>query len=403
MSVHAAELPDEMSLARHWNAARLPAGCHTTDGRTLDVVYRGQWSHGYGPDFRGAILSLENGPTLRGDVELHVCSSMWSRHGHETNSAYDHVALHVVWLHDVPILSPAPVLELSRYVSLQDLTALPPPGALDSSFCSVFQRPELSRKAIRIIEAAGDARFEERCITLEGELECASPEQLLYAALMECMGYSENKLPFRLLAEALPYEQVRHTDPARVAARLQNASGLLQDVEPSPLLQREQWRLGRGRPANHPLRRMLGAAELIARAERQGGLVAYLAAGTAGMEAADMARRVQVRSADGAQYIGTDRGVQTLVNAVLPFAVALARTCRNQGLERSARQAWLRLPRSGTSRVERAMRDHLQVPSRTRLLNRARHQQGLLHLYKRYCAQRLCEVCPLSRLASEQE
>ncbi len=394
-------LPDELSLSRYWNAARLPSECRTTDGRALQIVYRGQWSYGYGPDFRGAILCFDGGRAVRGDVEVHVCSSGWVRHGHDSNPAYDKVVLHVVWMHDAEIPSGAPVLELSRYVREEDLEGLAQPGALDESICSVFSSPEQGERALRIVEAAGDRRFEARCVTLEGELSCETPGQVLYVALMECMGYSENKLPFRLLAEALPLETLAHTDAMRVFDRLNAASGLDPATLGERLLQREQWRLGRVRPANHPLRRMLGAAQLIASAERNGGLVRHLVEDGIYLGMDGLLRRLQARPREGdPPCIGADRAVDIACNAVLPLAVALARSTGDTGLETATRNAWLELPRGGTTRVERSMRDHLQAPPRGAKLNKARHQQGLLHLYKRYCAQRLCDLCPLSQMAA---
>ncbi len=374
------DLPSELALSRYWNAARLPEDCRTTDGRRLDLIYRGHWSRGHGPDFRGAILSLDRSPAVRGDVELHVCSSLWRGHGHASNPAYDQLVLHVVWVHDAIIPSPAPVLELSRYLSLGDLEGVPEPGGLDSSLCSVFAQAESADRAVAIIEAAGDRRFDERCVVLEGELGWASPEQVLYTALMECMGYSENKLPFRLLAEALPYEQLQHDEAARVGARLHSASGLVEGAGSLALLWREQWTLGRVRPANHPLRRMLGIAELIAGSEGKGGLVEHLAVNGVQAGPVDLLRRIQVSAPDGSPYIGAGRAVETAVNAVLPFAIALARDQHVAGLEEQALEVWKHLPRGSGSWIEREMRDHLRVPTRARLLGRARHQQGLLHL-----------------------
>lgn len=389
-------MPDEMSLCRYWNGARLPSGWRTTDGRGVEVIYRGQWSHGYGPDFRGAILSLGGGGAVRGDVEVHVCASAWRRHGHPSNPMYDQVALHVVWEADVAIATAAPVLELSRYVALADLEGMPPPGRLDDGPCSVFGSPATAARALAVIEAAGDARFEARAVALEGELACASPEQVLYAGLMECMGYSENKLPFRLLAERLPYESARGSDAAEVRDRLRAASGLLPDAP--GLLEKKQWNVARLRPANHPLRRMAGLAEVITRAEQGGGLVTHLIEEGVGLGGDGLLARLQAPAEQGQALIGPDRAVEGAINVVLPFAVALGRLREEPDLEHAAAELWRALPRGSATRVERAMRDHLEVPSGSRLLRGARHQQGLLHLYKRYCAQRLCAACPLSQL-----
>ncbi len=389
--------PDEMSLSRFWSSGRLPPDSRTLDGRTIEVIYRGQWSYGFGPDFRNAILVLGNGRPVRGDVEVHVRSSAWAEHGHSENPTYERVILHVVWEADTAIPHPAPVLELRRFVHPRELAELPDPGGLDGSPCSVFRTTASAREAVRIIEAAGDARFEARCAVFEGDLECGPPDQVLYAALMECMGYSENKLGFRLLADAVPFEALAGLDEIRIASVLGAASGLVPERRREAALSPQQWSLARVRPANHPLRRMWGISHVLARSG--GDLAGYLAREPLALGLHPTARLL-VRAEDSGSLIGADRAVDAACNVVLPFAVALARREGDEELERLGLESWRELPRGAISRVERSMREHLVVPRGSRLLSRARHQQGLLHLHRRFCAQRLCASCPLSRAAT---
>ena len=55
-----------------------------------------------GPDFFNAQLSIGT-QMWAGNVEIHVKSSDWYVHHHETDAAYDSVILHVVWEHDMDI------------------------------------------------------------------------------------------------------------------------------------------------------------------------------------------------------------------------------------------------------------------------------------------------------------
>lgn len=54
-----------------------------------------------------------------GNVELHVQSSDWFRHNHQTDKNYDNVVLHVVWNNDIPVFDvsqqPIPTLSLKDY------------------------------------------------------------------------------------------------------------------------------------------------------------------------------------------------------------------------------------------------------------------------------------------------
>jgi len=72
-----------------------------------------------GPDFFNAQVRI--GTQLwAGNVEIHVKSSDWYVHHHETDAAYDNVILHVVWEHNMEIYrkdnTPIPTLELKNYV-----------------------------------------------------------------------------------------------------------------------------------------------------------------------------------------------------------------------------------------------------------------------------------------------
>src|SRR5690606_6363342 len=91
---------NESELSWIWAGQRYPAGAlGLVDGRTLRVVYPGRPGGGAGPDFLDAVLEID-GATVTGDVELHVRSSWFRAHGHDTNAAYDGVALHVVFRAD---------------------------------------------------------------------------------------------------------------------------------------------------------------------------------------------------------------------------------------------------------------------------------------------------------------
>ena len=72
-----------------------------------------------GPDFLNAQLFLDN-QHWAGNVEMHIKSSDWYLHKHETDVNYDAVILHVVWEHDTDVFmknnKPLPTLELKDIV-----------------------------------------------------------------------------------------------------------------------------------------------------------------------------------------------------------------------------------------------------------------------------------------------
>ena len=65
------QAPDvpEIALSAAWHAQRVAGPLRTGDGRTVEVVHRGTLTHGFGPDFRDALL-LFDGQELRADLAV---------------------------------------------------------------------------------------------------------------------------------------------------------------------------------------------------------------------------------------------------------------------------------------------------------------------------------------------
>lgn len=97
----------------------------TTDGEFLQVLKSGiHNTESDGPDFFVSQLIIDN-QKWAGNVEVHIKSSDWYLHNHQTDSNYDSVILHVVWEDDVEVYradnSKIPVLELKSYVANEAL------------------------------------------------------------------------------------------------------------------------------------------------------------------------------------------------------------------------------------------------------------------------------------------
>ena len=87
----------------------------TTNNDPVIVLHPGMLNTNQGPDFSGARIRLGD-TEWAGNVELHVQTSDWTKHGHQNDKQYKNVILHVVWEHTENDCPGIPVLELQGRV-----------------------------------------------------------------------------------------------------------------------------------------------------------------------------------------------------------------------------------------------------------------------------------------------
>ncbi len=411
--------PSEAELVRLWEGQRFPSQALVSgDGWPLQVVFPGRpCSRGAGPDFRDAVIELR-GRQVRGDVELHVLASAFRRHGHHRDHAYDNVILHVVFWDDSDNTCLAsgrrvPVVALGPWVArrAEELQAwLCRPALWQEPCCGANQR--LGAEAVAaILDDAGDCRFQEKAATFAAALAEEDGDEVLYRGILEALGYSQNREPFRLLARALPWRQLRpciraHPPPERVLAAegaLLGRAGFLgplagdlgalpswsankNGVGSPPL----SWCLAGIRPENHPARRLAGAARLLVRYLGKGLLAGLLEKVAEASAEGPRALTTALRVDDG--LIGPGRADEIAVNVVLPFTLAWAQARQDKPLAQAALTLYQRYPKLSPYGILR----RLTAALGPELTAGARRQQGMLHLFHRYCRQGGCNRCPLA-------
>src|SRR5438128_4352908 len=208
-----------------------PGGLYTTAGEAVQVIHPGALNRDAGPDFSVARIRIGD-TTLVGNVELHVRTSGWMRHHHDTDPAYSRVILHVVYDHDsVALPGGIPVLPLKdhipdevieRYSNLIQTTApLPCAGALHK-VADITRSSWLSRMLVE--------RWEHKLGQWEEELKQAGGDwhTLLYWRLAANFGFKVNAAPFLALAQSLPLKIIaKQTGLFQTEALVFGQSGLL--------------------------------------------------------------------------------------------------------------------------------------------------------------------------------
>jgi len=374
-SYHAKSAPVEADLWRIWEGQRFPKGALVTgDGQPLRVIYRGRPGRGPGPDFRDAIIAAPDG-LLQGDVELHVRTSDFRRHGHHLDPAYAGVALHVVLFHDetgetsLPAGGSAPVAalggpRLSRWLEQAPRWGEPCRSAV----------PRLGAGEVALtLERLGGMRFRQKAAAAGKCLAAgARADEVLWQGLLEALAYGGDRPAFARLAVDVPWQGLR----AAVLDGQPAFAILTRAFAPHDVR-------GGVRPSNRAGVRLQAAAALAERFAGP-GLAASLIGPLAEPEGAAHAI---ITALTMPKLVGRSRAIEIAANAVLPLAAALCADAGAISIERVF--AALPLPaRYGAVR-------HLHEAAAGLGLD-TRRQQGMLYLLRQYCTQGGCGKCPLS-------
>src|SRR5579883_196631 len=250
-------------------------------------------------------------------------------------------------------------------------------------------RPLLSELALE--------RFAAKQSVLEGELAVFAPEQALYTGLMQALGYSRNRAPFRQLAQLVPLPAVACAGSAAQIEELLLAGAGLTFAPASLLIQAGltgetlpagAWTSVGVRPDNLPQRRIQRFAAILARLGRS--LLDDLLAPLAGGSPDDWKLAVRQHLAE----LGPQRIDAVAVNVLLPFAAAYGQATCQYLLAENATQQFLRYPPEGGNQITRYMRREI-LGDLAGVAAGAAGEQALLHIWHRWCHEKVCALCPL--------
>ena len=219
-----------------------------TDGRPLGIRASGAWNLLGGPDFRNARLVLD-GRELTGDIEVHFHATDWRAHGHEADSAYGNVALHVVLFHPadgeeparradgrvLPTLVLLPLLhrDLEEYASDDALEVITARDEWEH-LAELAALPEAERRTLLL--GCARERWRQKVHFARRRIERVGWTAAAHQTALEILGYRLNRAAMLTVATIHPLEAWR----GEIQLREIYAHG-------SPA-----WELHGVRPANHP-------------------------------------------------------------------------------------------------------------------------------------------------------
>lgn len=447
---------DETFVQKLWNEQRFfDTNMESIDRRAIRVLKPGVWNHNEGPDFMHAEIEID-GKLHVGDVEIHVQSSEWYAHKHHLNSRYNRVILHAVYFdNDINLRirlqnnKRVPTLELLKWVAVDtgDLYANTQDSTISDELCRITGK-QLNIEVLKgVFESLGRERFLEKVESLRLLRTRLDFEQLLYEGLMEALGYEHNSKALRELAQHVPFADLNQKSEQEIQAILFGVAGLLpsQREKPLPLevtdnpsvvalealwraseyaelpprMTEARWRFT-GRPFNHPTRRIAAISQLIHRS--QGSLMMYFLPTCEKVASADTRRLLRTIERElralltlepvgywkehsnfgtggtrNAGLIGEARAIDIIVNKILPVAYIWAIEADSQKLQEGILRLYSVGSKSAGNQIIRKIDKQIFTEAQQmRLLKpTAKIEQGIIRLHKNYCADRLCDLCPI--------
>jgi len=262
----------------------------TSGGEDVQIIVAGEHNSDAGPDFLNARVKIA-GTLWAGNVEIHLKSSDWILHHHQSDKAYDNIILHVVYENDSGISrmdgSPIPCLEIKGLFD----------AGLYETYQGLMRNPSwipCERHLKKVEPIIIDQwlyrmmveRLEEKVQPIFQALEenHHNWEETFYQFLAQAFGSKVNSGPFNLLARSLPVKVLaKHKNNLfQLEALLFGTAGFLDekfsDEYPNQLrkefnflkkkynlqpLKKHLWKFLRLRPANFPTVRLAQLAQLV--------------------------------------------------------------------------------------------------------------------------------------------
>lgn len=211
----------------------------TTNGQAVEVIDPGLHNHNAGPDFFNAKVKI-GGTLWVGNVEIHDKSSDWFVHGHDHDSHYNNVILHVATDIDCDVRTAngttPPQLQLDvpkaiadNYRELLSVDSYPP--------CYKII-PELDRLTVHSwLSALQAERLEQKteAIAHRAKISGGSWEQAYFITLARNFGFGINGEAFEPWATSIPLNTIAHhrDDIFQIEALFMGQAGLL-DISTVP-------------------------------------------------------------------------------------------------------------------------------------------------------------------------
>ncbi len=390
----------------------------TPDGQSVQILFQGTLNNNQGPDFLNSKLLINN-ITWAGNIELHVQTSDWKKHGHTNDEHYNNIILHAVWEHDEEVDQAIPVLELKNRIS----------STLLQRYNELMQQNRFipCEQQVTVVSELVWSSWKERMIAERSYEKNEKINQLLnetnqhweetfWQLLARNFGITVNADAFEAIAKTIPVTILaKHKNQIhQLEALLLGQAGLLNEdfTEDYPIMLQKEYQFLqkkhqlqpakhllhflRMRPGNFPSIRLAQLAMLIHQSSHLFSKI---------IEAQDfnsIKHLLGVTANDYWHYhymineptgfrkkqLGTMMIENILINTIIPVLFAYAQHHNNEMLKQKAIHWLQQLPKEKNSITKKWEEAGITHQS-------AFDSQALLYLKKNYCNKKLCLNCAI--------
>jgi len=386
----------------------------------FQIINAGKINNDAGPDFFGAKIKCGEMIWI-GNIEIHIKSSDWYRHGHQYDKAYNNVILQVVIENDKEIKT-----ESGRHVPIMELV-------VDKAIEMKYEEFKQNKKWVSCqddIKLADNfkikmwlgnvlvERLNEKAIYISKILEINKNnwEETFYQILARNFGFQVNAEPFEWLAKSLPlkYLAKHQSSLVQVEALLFGQAGFLfDDKNKDPYfltlkkeyeflkskfdlipLEKHLWKFMRLRPPNFPTIRISQFAVLVHKSKSLFSKI---------INAENLNEIKQFFETEGSEYwqthftfekisdkkkkaIGIESINTILINTIIPVLFVYGQLTNNELIKERAIN-YLEELKPETNHIVRAWKK-IGIHAAT-----AFESQALLHQKKHYCQNTKCLDC----------
>lgn len=391
----------------------------TIQNQSIQIINKGMQNTNAGPDFLNARISVDN-TIWAGNVELHILSSDYLKHNHQSDPKYKNIILHVVYQHDetISVLENTPTLALHTYIN-HDLIAnyerlMNSPQKLP---CQDNLQHVASLSFTAWLERMLIEKWETKMSAWQATLQQSNNDwqTLLYQQLAYNFGFKINSTAFHQLAVQTPLAiLLKNRDSLmHIEAILFGQSGLIPSLPQDEYTRALQihyefykhkyklqpiavslWNHLRLRPANFPSIRIAQFAKIIH--EKRSVFNKFLEVQK--MDQTEIFMDIQVSTYWETHYqfdmpskkqskkLGKDAINNIIINTIAPMQWFYYKTMGNHDQMQQAIELLEKIPAEKNNIIE--IWQQLPYPIKT-----AADSQALIYLYQQYCSLKKCLQC----------